>query len=223
MTVGPVASTATRHPDPANGRLAGFTVAVTAQRRAEELVAMLRRTGAEVCRAPALRIVPLSDDQALAEASHSLLGHPPDIVVATTGVGFRGWLEACETLGLAQALIRGLATARVLARGPKAKGAVRAAGLREEWSPPSESSDELLGYLLDRGVAGARIAVQLHGEPLPHFCRALRHAGAQVVPVPVYRWTAPADLAALDRLIEDVHEAPWTPSPSPAPRRPPDS
>ncbi|MEY9212068.1 uroporphyrinogen-III synthase [Thermobifida halotolerans] len=188
----------------AEAPLAGFTVAVTAARRAEELSALLRRRGAQVVSAPALRIVPLSDDAQLMEVSSALVAEPADVVVATTGIGFRGWVEACETWGLAEALLRSVRSARVLARGPKAKGAVRAAGLTEEWSPPSESSAEVLDYLLERGVEGLRVAVQLHGEPLPDFCAALRMAGADVVEVPVYRWTAPENVAALDRLVESV-------------------
>ncbi|MFC7326990.1 uroporphyrinogen-III synthase [Marinactinospora rubrisoli] len=184
--------------------LTGFTVAVTAARRAEELTALLRRKGAEVICAPALRIVPLSDDRRLRAVSTALAERPADVVVATTGIGFRGWVEACETWGLAEPLLTGMRFSRLLARGPKAKGAIRAAGLNEEWSPPSESSGEVLDYLLQRGVSGLRVAVQLHGEPLPDFCAALRMAGAEVVEVPVYRWTTPEDVAPLDRLIEAV-------------------
>ncbi|MEU3016774.1 MULTISPECIES: uroporphyrinogen-III synthase [unclassified Nocardiopsis] len=184
--------------------LAGFTVAVTAARRAEEMSALLRRKGADVVAAPALRIVPLSDDQRLASVSDELARRPADVVVATTGIGFRGWVEACETWGTAEGLLDGMRASRLLARGPKARGAIRAAGLTEEWSPPSESSAEVLDYLLDQGVQGLRVAVQLHGEPLPDFTAALRLAGAEVVEVPVYRWTPPEDTAALDRLIEAV-------------------
>ncbi|GAB3209167.1 uroporphyrinogen-III synthase [Marinactinospora thermotolerans] len=184
--------------------LSGYTVAVTAARRAEELSALLRRKGAEVVCAPALRIVPLSDDRRLMDVSRELAHRPPDVVVATTGIGFRGWVEACETWGLAEPLLAGMRGSRLLARGPKAKGAIRAAGLTEEWSPPSESSAEVLDHLLATGVAGLRIAVQLHGEPLPDFCATLRLAGADVVEVPVYRWTTPDDVAPLDRLIDAV-------------------
>ncbi|QUX26648.1 uroporphyrinogen-III synthase [Nocardiopsis akebiae] len=184
--------------------LAGFTVAVTAARRAEEISALLRRKGAQVLAAPALRIVPLSDDQRLAAVSEQLARRPADVVVATTGIGFRGWVEACETWGTVDPLLASLRTSRLLARGPKAKGAIRAAGLTEEWSPPSESSAEVLDYLLARGVRGLRVAIQLHGEPLPDFTAALRLAGADVVEVPVYRWTLPKDTAPLDRLIEAV-------------------
>ncbi|MBE2999470.1 uroporphyrinogen-III synthase [Nocardiopsis sp. HNM0947] len=187
---------------PTTQPLAGFTVAVTAARRAEELTALLTRKGAHVIAAPALQILPLADDRRLARVSDELAHHPADIVVATTGIGFRGWLEACETWGTAEQLKTAMHHSRVLARGPKAKGAVRAAGLTEEWSPPSESSAEVLDHLLDQGVAGQRIAVQLHGEPLPDFTAALRMAGATVIEIPVYRWTHPTDTTPLDHLID---------------------
>ncbi|MGW9347610.1 uroporphyrinogen-III synthase [Nocardiopsis flavescens] len=187
---------------PTTAPLAGFTVAVTAARRADELSALLRRKGAQVIAAPALRIVPLSDDQRLAAVSDDLVRRPADVVVATTGIGFRGWVEACETWGTVDGLLDSLRSSRLLARGPKARGAIRAAGLTEEWSPPSESSAEVLDHLLARGVQGLRVAVQLHGEPLPDFTAALRLAGAEVVEIPVYRWTQPEQTAPLDRLID---------------------
>lgn len=193
----------TREPAPGVvAPLGGFTVGVTAARRADELGALLERRGAGVQYGPALRIVPLSDDRQLLDAIRSVIDAPPDVVVATTGIGFRGWLDAAEAWGLTEPLLDALRQATFFARGPKAAGAVRAAGLREEWSPPSESSSELLTYLLERGVAGQRVAVQLHGEPLPDFCSALTCADADVLTVPVYRWTGPADPAPLDALID---------------------
>lgn len=184
--------------------LAGFTVGVTAARRADELSALLDRRGATVLHAPAIRIVPLPDDAELQAATEGLIKDPVDFVVVTTGIGFRGWVEAAEGWGLGADLVQVLGKASVFARGPKAKGAVRAAGLVETWSPSSESNSEMLAYLLESGVAGRRIAVQLHGEPLPHFVDTLRDAGAAVVEVPVYRWTSPPDVAPLERMIEAV-------------------
>ncbi|TDV55160.1 uroporphyrinogen-III synthase [Actinophytocola oryzae] len=182
--------------------LAGYTVGVTAARRADELGALLERRGAVVQYGPAIRIIPLADDTDLLRQTEALIDVPADVVVATTGIGFRGWVEAAEGWGLGDRLLTSLAKATVLTRGPKAKGAVRAAGLVEEWSPASEASAELLEYLLEKGVTGRRIAVQLHGEPLADFVDALREAGAEVVEVPVYRWTGPADPAPLHRLLD---------------------
>jgi uroporphyrinogen-III synthase len=185
--------------------LAGFTVAVTAARRAEEICGLLERRGATVLHGPALRIAPLADDTDLYKATAEIIAAPPDTVVATTGIGFRGWIEAAEGWGEADRLRAALGQATLLARGPKACGAIRAAGLRELWSPASESSAEVLQRLLSEGpLHGRRIAIQLHGEPLHDFTDALRNAGATVVPVAIYRWMAPADPAPLDRLLDAI-------------------
>src|SRR5581483_319019 len=117
--------------------LEGFTIGVTADRRRDELAALLERRGARVVVAPALRIVPLHDDSQLREATRRCLERPPDILVANTGIGMRGWLEAAEGWGVADPLRTILAQAYTVARGPKARGAVRAAGLSDQWSPDS--------------------------------------------------------------------------------------
>jgi uroporphyrinogen-III synthase len=182
--------------------LAGFTVAVTAARRKEELGALLDRRGARVIHAPAIRIVPLADDAELVAATREVLARPIDLVVATTGVGFRGWLEAADAWDLP--LVEHLRTARVLARGPKARGAIRGGGLVDAWSPESESSAEVLSHLLSGAegpLEGRRIAVQLHGDPLPDLVAGLRDAGADVLTVPVYRWVLPEDVGPVRRLV----------------------
>lgn len=200
------AETGVREDGGAAGRggtpLVGFTVGVTAARRAEELIALVERRGATVVHAPAMRIVPLADDGELRAATGQLVEHGPDVVIATTAVGFRGWTEAAEGWGLGDALLDRFRGAELLARGPKVRGAIRAAGLTEDWSPASESMAEVLDRLLATGVAGRRIAVQLHGEPLTEFVAALRDAGADVVGVPVYRWLPPEDPGPLDGLID---------------------
>ena len=184
--------------------LAGFTVAVTAARRREELTNLLERRGARVVEAPAIRIIPTTDDEQLLASTRACVDQRVDAVVVTTGIGFQGWMEAADGWGLGDRLRERLATARILTRGPKAKGAVRSNGLAEAWSPDSESSDEVLTTLLAEGVAGLRIVVQLHGEPLVEFCAALRSAGADVLEVPVYRWVPADDLRPLRRLVDQI-------------------
>jgi uroporphyrinogen-III synthase len=188
--------------------LAGYTVGITAARRREEFAAALERRGAKVISAPAIRIVPLADDSELLAATRRCLQTPLDVAIATTGIGFRGWVEAADAWGLAEDLIKAIGEATILARGPKARGAIRAVGLRERWSPESESSSEVLEYLIAGGDLGSkRIAVQLHGEPLPDVVKTLRLAGAEVIEVPVYRWVLPEDATPLLRLIEAVRAA----------------
>ncbi|MGQ0844740.1 MAG: uroporphyrinogen-III synthase [Sporichthyaceae bacterium] len=191
-------------PDSPGAPLTGFTVAVTACRRREELSGLLERRGARVISAPAVQVRPLADDRELLSTTQACLTDPPSVVVATTGVGFRGWMEAADGWGLGEALREVLEKAEILARGPKAMGAIRAAGLRETWSPVSESLREVLDHLRADDVRGMRIAVQLHGDPEPELVDGLRAAGADVVAVPIYRWCPPDDTAPLVRLVDIV-------------------
>src|SRR4051812_50129222 len=92
--MGPVTET-----EDASLPLAGFTVAVTAARRKEELGALLDRRGARVVYAPAIRVVPPADDAELVAAPPQGLGRPIDLVVAPTGGGVRGWLGAAHARG----------------------------------------------------------------------------------------------------------------------------
>jgi uroporphyrinogen-III synthase len=200
---------AMREPDWAP--LTGFRVAVTSARRADELTALLQRRGATVTSAAAIAMVPLPDDDQLREHTEALIDVPPDVVIATTGIGFRGWVAAADGWGRTHELLVALGKARVVSRGPKATGALRAAGLPEEWSPESESSRELLHYLVDGGIAGQRIAVQLHGatddwDPFPEFLDELRAAGADVVPIRVYRWHPAPRNGDFDHLVAGIAE-----------------
>jgi uroporphyrinogen-III synthase len=195
--------------EPDSARLLdGYRVGVTAERRREELGSALERRGAAIVYGPAIRVVPLADDTELHDATKRCLEAPLDLMVATTGVGFRGWLEAAGEWGLAEALVASFDAATILTRGPKVRGAVRAAGLREAWSPESESSVEVLEHLLaGYDLAGLRVAIQLHGDPLRDMVDALRGAGAEVIEVPVYRWEPPADEAPLRALVALVADA----------------
>ncbi|MFN8029390.1 MAG: uroporphyrinogen-III synthase [Dermatophilaceae bacterium] len=177
--------------------LGGYVVLVTADRRSGDIAAALTRRGASVRHAPALSIVPHLDDAALVAATERLLDDPPDVIVATTGIGFRGWLEAADAAGLGERLHPVLAAARIVARGPKANGAVQQAGLRPDWVAESETSAELLEYLLAEGVSEQCVAVQHHGAGSDGIDEALAGAGARVVPLVVYRWGPPNDPGAL--------------------------
>ncbi|MFI7064555.1 uroporphyrinogen-III synthase [Kribbella sp. NPDC050124] len=183
------------------GPLSGCTIAITAHRRAEDLIASFERRGAKVLHAPTLQIVPVADDHTLIEATRRVIANPPDDVVVTTAVGFRGWIEAADTAGLAADLLGTLEQSRILARGPKARGAIRAAGLVEHWSARSETTAEVVEWLRDQGVDGRKIVVQLHGLSDPGLQDSLRGAGASVRGLEVYRWGPAPDAAVVERMI----------------------
>ncbi|MEV4057821.1 uroporphyrinogen-III synthase [Amycolatopsis sp. NPDC049688] len=186
------------------GELSGIAIGVTAERRAGEFITALERYGAEVRHAPTITIVPLDADPQLHEATLKLVMSPVDITVVTTGAGFRGWLDAAESWGLRPQLLDHLRESRIYARGPKAVGAVRGAGLRETFSAASESNAELFEAVASAGVLGQRTAVQLHGTPLPELTAPLVEAGAWLTEVQPYRWTSPPDVTPVHELIDAV-------------------
>ncbi|MCZ4499788.1 MAG: uroporphyrinogen-III synthase [Marmoricola sp.] len=177
--------------------LAGTHILVTAQRRSDELAAALTRRGASVTIAPALGVVPSIDEDELLRRTREILAVPVDVLVVTTGIGFRGWMDACEAAGLYDDLKATLERTRLVARGPKARGALQAVGLKADWVAESETSAELVEFLLAEGVAGQRIAVQHHGAGDPHLEEQLSAGGAAIVPLEVYRWGPPADPEAV--------------------------
>ncbi|HEX6568523.1 MAG TPA: uroporphyrinogen-III synthase [Acidimicrobiales bacterium] len=184
--------------------LSGFVVGVTADRRAEEQIAMLERRGASVLHGPAIRTHPVTVDGPLADALDELIAAPPEVTVLSTGIGVRGVVEAAEVLGRAEALIDALGRSRVFCRGPKAHGAAVTVGLPVAWSTPSGVSSEILAELGRGGIAGVRVALQLDGATSQPLADSLVQLGADVVPIPVYRWSLPDDPAPALRLAQAV-------------------
>lgn len=188
----------------ATSPLQGFTIGVTADRRKEEQAELIRRLGGRVVHGPTVRTLPLAHDRGVVRATEALIAQPPDVLVVTTAVGLRGWIAAAESHALDDSLLTALASTEVIARGPKAAGAVITAGLDVDWRAPSEQSGEVVEHLLSRGVRDVRIAVQRDGAATHPMADALRAGGAEVVDVPVYAWTFPADREPATRLVEAV-------------------
>jgi uroporphyrinogen-III synthase len=109
-----------------------------------------------------------------------------------------------------------LARVKVVARGPKPLAVLR------EWqvpvwvaAPEPNTWHELLaaidaGLVKEGGGAatqplqGARIAVQEYGVSNVDLLQALRARGAEVTPVPVYRWALPEDVEPLRKAATAV-------------------
>ena len=165
---------------------------------------MLSRRGARVVHGPTMSTTLLDDLDATIEATREVLAAPVDVVVLTTGIGVRSWFGAAESVGMGDDLKHALGAGRVVARGPKAQSAARAAGLEVAWTAPTETNAEVLAKLRTEGIAGRRIAVQRDGGA-PLFADALAALDpGHVVDVPVYRWSMPDDPAPALRLLEAV-------------------
>jgi uroporphyrinogen-III synthase len=202
-----------------NGPLDGFVVGITADRRAAEQAELLRRRGAEVVFGPSIATAYLASDDALRAATVAVVRRPPDYLAATTGIGIRAWFEAAQVWGLGDDLLDALHATRIVARGPKAAGAVQAAGLDVWRSAGNEQMDQLLAHLLAEDLGGASVAVQLYGMPAPEVVDALAAAGAEVSEIPVYQWRSPDDPGPALRLAQAaidgrVHAVTFTAAPA---------
>lgn len=181
--------------------LAGFEIGITADRRADEQIKLLTGRGAACLHGPVIKTHPFGSEEDLRAATQDVIDHPPDLVVATTGVGVRSWLEAAEAIRLADGLRHVLEATTLYARGPKATGALVTAGLEVAWTTPRAQYTEIVAALAAEGVAGRRVAVQLDGAGAVDLCSQLEQLGATIVRVPVYRWSLPDDTGPAERLI----------------------
>jgi len=202
VTVNSLASTATDAAATADQPLEGFRIGVTSHRRSQDLIEALERRGAEVLHAPALKIAPVQEDHRLIEDSRAIIEARPQLCIATTAYGMRRWCEAADSFGIGDQLLETLGATRMFVRGPKARGAVRAAGLADVGISSDETTATLVDILLAEGVRGKTVAVQLHGYTDVRQLERLRMSGANVMTVTPYRWVKPEGAGRLPKLIE---------------------
>ena len=184
--------------------LAGWTVAVTADRRASEQIEMLERRGASVVHGPVISTLPFGPETGLRAATAELVARPPDVLVASTGIGIRSWFASSWSWGLGEPLLAALGATRILARGPKAAAAVVGEGLPVHWRAPDETLAGVLDHLGQGSLDSMRIAVQLPGRRPPGFVDTLRAAGAAVIELAVYQWVLPDRPEPAQRVVDAV-------------------
>ena len=182
--------------------LAGWTVAVTADRRATEQVELLQRRNSTVLIVPTVRAERV-DDATLRSATAAVIERPPDLWVASSAAAVQGWVATAWSWGLGPALMQTLRGSPVLPRGASTAGALVGEGFDVDWGAgAADTLAELVDHLAGQGIAGRRVAVLLHGSDMTWFAEALGQLGAEVTEVPVYRVSAPELDAGLARLRE---------------------
>jgi uroporphyrinogen-III synthase len=184
--------------------LSGFRIGVTSDRRADDLIAALERRGAQVLHAPALTVAPNEQDGTLVIDTREVIRARPEVVLVTTGYGMRRWFEVADAAGLGADLTAVLERSRIFARGPKAHGAVRAAGLLDAEVSEMDTTASLVDAMIAAGLTGRGVAVQLHGFTDDLQLARLREVSSAVLTVTPYRWARPTARERLPRLIRAV-------------------
>ena len=186
--------------------LAGFLVAVTADRRADDQIELLAARGAEVLHGPMLRTRHL-DHAGLVAATRRLIDDPPHLTLLSTSLAVQRWFEVAETYELAEPLLDALGRSTVLARGKKTHGSAVMQGLDVHWQASSGTYEELVAELRHFDIGAARVAVVEDGAASSWVAERITAAGADVVTVPVYRWESTADDDTAHRLVQAIADA----------------
>jgi uroporphyrinogen-III synthase len=180
----------------------GKRIAVLEARLGRELVDLVAKKGGVPLHAPALAELPDLDPAAIAELVHTLESRPARIAIFQTGVGTRALFGATDALGMTERFVAQLEKTVVIARGPKPSGALRARGVRIDRSAAEPfTTREVLAAIGDEPLDGARVIVQRYGVANVELDHALGARGAEVVEIPTYRWSLPADTAPLRELV----------------------
>ena len=186
-------------------QLTGFRIGVTSDRRSADLIDAFERRGAAVLHAPTVHMRHAEDDAPVIADTERIIAAAPDVLLATTSYGMRRWFEVADSAGLGEELQRALAASTILVRGPKARGAVRAAGLDDSGMSDEETTASLVSKVIADFPPGITVAIQLHGQTDVGQLQRLQEAGDRVITVAPYTWSvAEDDDERATRLVEAI-------------------
>jgi uroporphyrinogen-III synthase len=184
----------------------GITVASFESRMATEITRLIERHGGRPLVTPALREIPLESNQAAHEFGVRLMAGQIDLLILLTGVGTTTLFDLLKVRHPWPAIAMALQHCALVARGPKPVAALRAAGLQATLTVPEPNTWHDIIATLDehRPVKGLRVAVQEYGVSNPDLLQALAQRGAEVFPVPIYKWALPEDLGPMRHVLDDM-------------------
>jgi uroporphyrinogen-III synthase len=191
-------------------------IAILESRLGQQLVDLVKQRGGVPFHAPALAELPDLEPEKIAALVRSLEERPAKLAIFQTGVGTRALFAATDSLALTPKFLQLLEKTMVAVRGPKPTGALRARGVRIDRSAGDPfTTHEVLEAIKDIDLQKARVIVQRYGVANVELDRALEARGAQVIEIPTYRWSLPADTRPLEDLVAalergELHAAVFT-------------
>jgi uroporphyrinogen-III synthase len=173
---------------------------------ATEIIRLIERYGGRPLVASALREIPLEDNTAAHEFGARLMAGRVDLIILLTGVGATGLFDLLKTRYPWSSIVAALKSTAIIARGPKPIAALKVVSLQATVTVPEPNTWVDVVSALDqyRPVKGLRVAVQEYGVSNPELLRALEQRGAEVFPVPIYKWALPEDLAPIRHALDEV-------------------
>ncbi|WP_447969978.1 uroporphyrinogen-III synthase [Nitrospira sp. M1] len=194
----------------ANPGFNGLTIAAFESRMAAEMSRLIERHGGKSLVAPSMQEIPLEENPAALAFGEHLLNAQYDMMIFLTGVGTRSLIHVLQTKFSLESIQEALGKTILVTRGPKSVLALKENHVVPTIVVPEPNTWrdvlEAIKTLKPDSMKGLRIAVQEYGVSNEELLDALRESGANVTPVPVYRWALPEDIEPLRRLLKNVIE-----------------
>lgn len=184
----------------------GLAVAAFESRMAREMTRLIEHYGGHALVTPALREIPIQDNPAALRFGAKLIDGSVDILILMTGIGTTTLFDILRSRHPMASIMEGLTQTAIVARGPKPVGALKTLGITPTLTVPEPNTWVEVVSTLDeyRPVKGLRVAVQEYGTSNPELLEALRQRGAEVFPVPIYRWALPEDTGPLKLVLGEI-------------------
>jgi uroporphyrinogen decarboxylase len=195
------ASPVTPAPVP-NTALKGFRLVSFESRQAAAMTELIRKQGGDCLSAPSMKEVPLEHNTEAFLFAEKLFDGRIDVLICMTGVGTRALIQTLAPKYGQERVVKALSVPLIVARGPKPVKVLNEFGvpIAVRIGEPN-TWREILSELVDHKevgtLKGRTVAVQEYGVTNDDLIAGLKRLGANVVRVPVYRWTLPDDLKPL--------------------------
>lgn len=181
----------------------GKRIGLLESRLGPQIADVIARHGGVPLHAPALAEIPEIDSGFIAGLVADLEARPAQVAIFQTGVGTQALFRTTDALGLTARLGTQLDRLTVVVRGPKPTGVLRARQVRIDRSAAEPfTTAEVVDALRTLPLGGARVVVQRYGVTNRELEETLRAAGAEVIEIPTYRWSLPADTGPLVALMD---------------------
>ena len=179
----------------------GLHIASLESRRAEDMVRLIEKHGGVSHVSPSMREVPIEPNRPAIDFAYRVMTGEINTVVFMTGVGFRFLIRAIEKHVDKQRFVDALSDITTICRGPKPVAAMRDEGIQPTHRIGEPNTwREILQFIDDNQIvlANQMIGLQEYGITNASLVAGLEARGATVIPLRVYGWDFPADVAPLE-------------------------
>ncbi|MDB4802896.1 uroporphyrinogen-III synthase [bacterium] len=166
---------------------------------------LIEKFGGVATVAPSMQEVSLEEQPDVFEFADQLVAGNIDVTIFMTGVGTDSLFSALEKRLSKEELAEHLRKTFVAVRGPKPTASLAKRKIQPDLKAPEPNTWEDLAAEFSRqnfDFKSKIVAIQEYGTPSLYLYEWLDVQGASVLPVSIYRWELPDDIAPLQAAIK---------------------